>query len=311
MEFCILLKNKMLSSLSEMAIFTQVVEVGSFTQAAIVLNLDTSAVSRAVSKLEKTLNTQLLQRTTRQLCLTENGAEIYQHCKDMLLAAERAITTSQQLQAEVSGGLRLYAPRALGKVLIHPLVMQFIRIYPKVKVNFILDDRPIDLIHEKIDIEFRITDQPSVGLMGRKLNHIEQILCAHPEYLANFGEPYTPQEIKQHRCITLSDRLIDTRWKFKSKYKTCTIDVESHYSVNHSGARLDAALQGIGIATLPKFVALRALEEGNVQHVLSDWTLQTNYQGDVWMLYAPSKHVSKKVQLFREFIVNALRHENV
>lgn len=296
----------MLFCLSEMAIFTHVVDTGSFTQAALLLNLDTSAVSRAVSKLEKNLDTQLLQRTTRHLRLTEHGTQIYQHCKDMLHAADRAIATSQQLKTDISGNLSLYAPRALGKILIHPLVIQFIKTYPNIKIHFVLDDRPIDLIHEKIDIEFRITDQPAVGLMGRKLNHIEQILCAHPNYLAHYGEPSSPQELKQHRCITLSDRLNDTRWKFKTKNKACTIDVESHYSINHSGARLDAALQGLGITTLPKFVALEALQQGHLQHVLNKWTLQTNYQGDVWMLYAPSKHLSHNIRLFRDFMVDAL-----
>ena len=299
--------NKFLPYLTELAIFHQVVDCGSFTQAAQRLGLDPSGVSRRVSKLEKQLNIQLLHRTTRHIRLTEQGQLIYSHTQQMLHAAQQAIETAEDLNLEPTGSLHLYAPRALGKILLHPIVMRFMQAYPQINVIFSLDDRPIDPISAGIDIEFRITEKPPQAFVGRKLMDVEQIACASPRYLQQYGKPLHPKDLTAHRCISLSAETIDTRWYFQTGQKSVVVDISPIYCINHANARLDAALTGIGIATVPKFMAEQDLKQGNVQQVLSDWQLQTNYTGRVWMLHAPHRHIPTKIRLFKDFLLNQLQ----
>ena len=298
--------NRLLPYLSDLAIFYQVVECASFTQAARLLGLDPSGVSRRVSKLEKQLKIQLLHRTTRQLRLTEQGQLVYAYAQQMLQSAQQAIEVAEDLTIEPTGTLHLYAPRALGKILIHPIAMRFIQTYPHIQLIFSLDDRPIDPIEAQIDLEFRITEKPPLALIGRKLMDVEQIVCASPQYLIDHGEPLHPKDLVQHRCISLSQEIADTRWHFRTNQHSISVDTSPVYCVNHAQARLDASIAGIGIATVPKFMAQQDLKQGRVKQVLTDWQLQTNYTGSVWMLHAPSRHLPSKIRLFKDFLLKHL-----
>ena len=308
MDYCAMHNNDLLPYLQDLVIFNQVVDCGSFTQAAQQLGLNPSAVSRSISKLEKKLKVQLLTRTTRKLNITDQGKLVYQHSQIMIQAAQQAIEGSQNLSAELSGKLHIYSPRALGKILLHPLILKFIQQHPQLEVVFQLDDRPIDFMDAQVDLEFRITEHPPVELMGRELLYIEQILCASDDYLKSHGYPMQPEDLRSQQCISLSPHITDTRWRFKNKSKTMVVDIHPHYAVNHAEARLDAIVQGIGIGTVPKFMAQTKLDQGIVHQVLKDWDLQTNYTGTVWMLYAPTKHLPNKIKVFRDFMLDHLRN---
>lgn len=299
-------KNQLLAVLPEMAIFVKVVETGSFSGAARQLGFTPSVVSRSVARLERELKTQVLLRTTRKLRLSDSGVEVYKHCCQMLESAYAAMEVSGTFSAEPAGKLRLCAPRALGRFLIHPHIPAFLARYPQVDVVFRMEDHAPDLMAEQIDLAFCITDEPPPGLMGRRLMRIEHIVCATPAYLARHGTPLHPHELKQHSCIALSEDVVDSRWKFSKEGKTATVDVEGRYTANHTGVRLDAVLQHLGIGGLPYFTARQALEEGLVCQVLPDWTFRTNYYGDAWVLYAPTRHVPPNVRVFIDHIAGQL-----
>ena len=301
--------NELLPYFNDLVIFVQVVNAGSFTQAAVQLSLNTSAVSRAISRLEKNLKTQLLIRTTRQLNITEQGAVVYEHSCNMLQAAENAVQSCLELNEDLTGTLKIYSPRALGKILLHPLVLAFMQQYPQLKIIFKMEDRPIHLIEEDIDIEFCITDHPPAELMGREMMMIEQILCASHQYVESHGMPQIPSELKAHRCISLSPEMIDTRWRFKSEHKQSSVDISPYYTVNNAESRLDAVLTNLGIASVPKFIAAPMLQQQKIVQILPEWQLQTNYAGKVWMLYGATKHLPKKIQIFRDFILQQLQNE--
>lgn len=298
--------NPLLPLMYEMAVFVQVVEAGSFSEAARQLGTAPSAVSRAISRLEAALHTPLLQRTTRKLRLSEAGVEAYRHCQDMLRAIEAVADVAGEKQIEPSGKLRISAPRALGRHLIHPHIAEFLAKYPQVDVVFSMEDRPVDLIEDHVDLAFCITDDPPPGLKGRKLFRIEQIVCATPEYLQRAGTPHNPKQLTEHSCITLSENPIDSRWKFSKDSRTLHVDIKGRYTVNHAAARLDAIKQHVGIGCVPKFMAEEALASGELLPVLQDWQFTTNYQGDVWMLYPPTRYVPLKVKSFVDFICEKL-----
>lgn len=299
-------KNDLIPLLNELATFVAVIEAGSFSEAARRLDVAPSAVSRSVNRLESALRTALIQRTTRKLRLTDTGENVFRHAQDMLRAVEAVAEVASDKQQEPTGKLRISAPRALGRHLIHPHIAEFLQLHPRVDVVFTMEDRPVDLIEDHIDLAFCITDTPSPGLMGRKLMRIEQIICAAPAYLDGQAELTHPSDLKQHTCIALSENAIDTRWRFSTTNKHISIDIAGRYFVNHAGARLDAITSGLGVGCVPRFMAEEALARGEVVQVLSNWQFETNYQGDLWMLYAPTRHIPLRTKSFIQYMVRKL-----
>ena len=195
--------NLPLPLLGEMAIFVKVVETGSFSEAARQMGASPSSVSRSISRLEQALATRLLQRTTRKLRLSEGGEEVFKRCQEMVNAARSVMEISGQFTHEAEGLVRVSVPKAVGRFVIHPHMPEFLRRYPKVDVQLILEDRPVDLIDDNLDLILRISDSPPPGLVGRPLFPIEHLLCATPQYLAEHGTPEHPHDLLEHSCIYL------------------------------------------------------------------------------------------------------------
>lgn len=301
--------NQSIHYLQEMAIFVKVVETGSFSETARQMGATPSAISRAISRLEKVLGTRLLQRTTRKLRLSESGQQIYVNCLDMVNAAQAVMESSGQFHSEPQGTVRMSVPKAVGHFMLHPHMPEFFQRYPKIDVQMLLEDRYVDFIDDGVDLAIRITDHPPGGLMGRRLIEINHLLCATPQYLAEHGIPEQPQDLKQHSCIYLGEQPSDSKWKFQQGSKTITVQVSGRYSANHTGIRLDAALKHIGIASLPYFVARHALQDGRLIQVLPDWYFKTYYSGDAWLLYPPTRHLPPKLSVFIQFLAEKLALE--
>ena len=301
--------NQSISLLQEMAIFVKVVETGSFSETARQLGNTPSAISRAISRLERALGTRLLQRTTRKLRLSESGTQVYAYCLEMVNAAQAVIDNSGKFNSEPHGTVRISVPKAVGHYLLHPHIPEFLERYPKVDVQMLLEDKLIDFIDDEIDLAIRITNEPSLGLKGRKLIEIDHVIVATAEYLEKNGMPQQPQDLKEHQCIYLGEQASDSNWKFQKENKTTSVSVKGRYSANHTGIRLDAALKHMGIASLPYFVARHALETQALIQVLPDWYFKTYYSGDAWLLYPPTRYLAPKIEVFIHFLAEKLRLE--
>lgn len=309
MDLCAVSINLPLSLLAEMVVFVRVVEVGSFSEAARQLDTSPSAISRSVARLEKALAIRLLQRTTRKLRLSDVGEEVFKRCQEVVGAAQSVMDLSGRYSQEAEGLIRVSVPKAVGRYVVHPHMPEFLRRYPKVDVQLILEDRHVDLIDDNVDLSMRITDQPPPGLVGRQLFLIEHLLCATPAYLAEHGTPRQPEDLRHHSCIYLGETPADARWKFKQGSKTVTVGVTGRYAANHTGVRLDAVLQHIGIGSLPYFTARQALEQGEVVQVLPAWNFIASYHGGVWLLYTPTRYLPPKLRVFIDFLVERLAQE--
>lgn len=301
--------NQSISLLQEMAIFVKVVETGSFSETARQLGNTPSAISRAISRLERALGTRLLQRTTRKLRLSESGKQVYAYCLEMVNAAQAVIDNSGKFNSEPHGTVRISVPKAVGHYLLHPHIPEFLERYPKVDVQMLLEDKLIDFIDDEIDLAIRITNEPSLGLKGRKLIEIDHVIVATAEYLEKNGVPQQPQDLKEHQCIYLGEQASDSKWKFQKENKTTSVSVKGRYSANHTGIRLDAALKHMGIASLPYFVARHSLETKALIQVLPDWYFKTYYSGDAWLLYPPTRYLAPKIEVFIHFLAEKLKLE--
>ena len=309
MDLCAVSINLPVTLLTEMVVFVKVVEAGSFSAAARQLGSSPSAVSRSIARLEKALAIRLLQRTTRKLRLSDAGEEVFRRCREMAGAAQAVMDLSGRFTREAEGLIRVSVPKAVGRYVIHPHMPEFLRRYPKVDGQLILEDRYVDLIDDNVDLSIRITDEPPPGLVGRELFPIEHLLCATPQYLAEQGVPRQPEDLREHSCIVLGETPADARWKFRQGSKSVTVGVRGRYAANHTGVRLDAVLQGIGIGSLPYFTARQALEEGRVIQVLPEWDFIASYHGGVWLLQTPTRYLQPKLRVFIDFLVERLAQE--
>jgi len=301
--------NQNLNLLNEMVTFVKVVETSSFSETARQFGTTPSAISRAISRLEKALGTRLLQRTTRKLRISESGQAVYERCLDMVNAAQAVMESSEKFHLEPQCQIRISVPKAVGHYLIHPYLPEFLRLYPKIDIQLLLGDRYVDLIEDQVDLAIRITEKPHDGLMGRKLLEIDPVICATPEYLSRFGTPQHPHDLKEHQCIYLGEQASDSKWKFQKGNKTTSVHVKGRYAANHTGVRLDAALQHLGIASLPFFVANKAMKNKQLIQVLPNWYFKTYYSGGAWLLYPATKHLPPKLKVLIEFLAQKLAQE--
>ncbi|MDB5894482.1 MAG: transcriptional regulator, LysR family [Rhodoferax sp.] len=304
--------NSFIQVLPEMVTFTRVAELGSFSAAAAVLGMTPSAASRQVTRLEKELGVQLMLRTTRQLRLTEAGEEAFARCREMVAAAQGAMDIAQQFASAPRGRVRISAPKAFARHVLHPLILGFLRRYPDVDVQVVVVDRDIDPIREGIDLVVRMTESPPPGMAARPLMRVEHVLCASPRYLA-MGQPIEhPRDLAGHSCLALGEREHDHQWRFRrhdpasGAAEEADVVVHGRYTVNHSELRLEAVLADLGVGGVPSFVARQALEEGRVVRVLPDWQLQAGYQGTAYILYAPTRFTVPKCRVLIDHLAAAL-----
>ena len=298
--------NNLLDSLPDMVVFARVVDAGSFSAAARQLGLTPSAVSRQVARLEAVLQVRLLERTTRKLRLTEAGTAAYARCQAMWSAAREVLALSDTHTTQARGLVRISAPKALGRQLLHPLMPSFLKAFPEVDVQLLLTDRTVDLFEDAIDLAIRITDAPPPGLAGRPLFPVRHFVCASPAYLAQQGTPLHPRELAGHSCLYLGEDERDRHWRFRRDGTETSVRVAGRYVCNHSEVRLEGALNDLGLASLPEFTARRHLASGELVAVLSEWDHLTYYAGMAWLLYPPNRFLATKVRVWIDHVVEGL-----
>ena len=296
--------------LPDLATFVLIIDQGSFTAAAKAAGSTPSAISRSVSRLEQALGSKLLHRTTRKLALSETGKMVYEHAQEMLNAAQMAMDSGSSRQQVAQGKLTVSVPKAVGRFVIHPLMAEFFERYPDVDVCLRLEDRYMDLIDDGVDLALRISQSPSPGLYGKALMPVSHVICATPAYLRQHGTPDTPQALRHHSCISLGETPADARWKFRLGEKSETIQTHGRYAANHTGVRLDAVKNHLGIGSLPLFTAREALANGEIVQVLPEWEFISDYSGDLWLLWTRNQHMPARMRAMIDFLSEKLPQQN-
>jgi DNA-binding transcriptional LysR family regulator len=293
-----------MDSLTDIAVFAQVVESGSFTAAAERLSLSKSVVSKYVTRLENRLGARLFYRTTRRLSLTEVGRTFYERSRRGLQEIEEAEAEVSHLQGEPRGTLRLNTPMSFGILHIAPALPEFLRRYPEVSIDMNLDDRQVDVIEEGFDLSVRISDLPDSSLVARRLGPCRHAVVASPDYLDRHGTPTTPDELKHHSIISFRYQESAREWHFRSPdNKTVSVAVSGSFQANNSLALREALLGGIGITRTPTFVVGEDIQTGRLRPILANYeTLEVS----IFLVYPQRQHLSPKVRAFVEFFVERI-----
>ncbi|HWK96940.1 MAG TPA: LysR family transcriptional regulator [Pseudolabrys sp.] len=294
-----------MDKLASLRAFVNVVELKSFAEAGRKLRLSRSAVSKYVGELERDLGVQLLNRTTRQASPTETGQAYYERAVVVLADLDAADQAATQLQSTPRGLLRVNAPMSFGTIKLGPLLADFMDVYPDLQIQLVLTDEQVDPVQEGLDVTLRIAELEPSSLIARKLADIERVVCAAPAYFRKHGRPQTPADLRQHECLTYGFLSTGNQWKFTGP------DGQDHWiapkwslCVNNAEVLRDAAVKGRGVTVLPVFLAEQELSSGALVTVLNDYRTP---QLTLYAIYAPTRHLSVKVRLFIDFLVQRLR----
>jgi len=290
-----------MDKLQAMEVFVQVVDAGSFTRAADILQLPKATVSTLVSGLESHLSVKLLHRTTRQVSVTADGAAYYERCLAILNDVQDAEDALSRRRLSPAGRLRVDVPSGLGHNLIVPALPSFFERYPDIRLELGCSDRPVDLIEEGVDCVVRGGNLADSSLVARRIGVLLFVTCAAPSYLARRGMPQHPNDLQQHECINYFSSKTGKvyEWDFTREGQRIETRVPGSVAVNDSSAYLTAALAGLGIAQLPVFTALPHIEEGRLQMVLPEWCSEPL---PLHVMYPQNRHLSAKVRAFVEWV---------
>jgi len=291
-----------MADLNSLAIFAKVVEARSFSVAARRLKMPISTVSRRVAELEDQLGVRLLERSTRNLRLSDIGAEILGHAQRAAELSETLdIAVSNQLST-VAGILRLSAPPSLSDTLLAPLLCAFQASYPHVRVEVLVTQRHVDHIAEGVDLAFRLGVLKDSSLVARQILTYRRQLVAAPAYLRRVEPPKTPKDLLKHRLLAFARRPGDPSWTFvhQSGRETQTISFAPHLSMNDYAGLTPALLAGAGIGELPPVVQPELLRDGRLVEVMPDWRFPP---WDLSVVHLGNRHISRPVRVFKEFAV--------
>jgi LysR family transcriptional regulator, regulator for bpeEF and oprC len=290
-----------MNKLQAMEVFVQVVDAGGFTRAAEHLQLPKATVSTLIQSLESALTVKLLNRTTRQVSVTADGAAYYERCLRILSDVREAEESVSRTRLSPSGRLRVDAPTSLASEIIIPALPDFFARYPDIKLELGCSDRPIDLIEEGVDCAVRAGNLTDSSLIARRVGILDFITCATPGYLAKYGRPSHPSELARHRCINYfsskTGKIYD--WAFSRDGERIEVPLPGDLAVNDSNAYTSAGLTGLGIALMTRFTLAPYLADGRLELLLEDWSSDPV---PLQVVYPQNRHLSAKVRVFVEWI---------
>ncbi|WP_229008221.1 LysR family transcriptional regulator [Methylophilus sp. Leaf408] len=284
-----------------MLAFTRVVELESFTKAAMSLNLPKTTVSAQVLALEKRLRVKLLHRTTRRISVTTDGAAYYERAIRLLNELEETEAALHQATSNPKGRLRVDVPTPLGRLVIIPALQDFLKRYPEIQLEIGCDDRPIDLLEEGVDCVIRVGHPLDSTLVARRVGTMQFLLVASPEYLQTYGRPTHHDDLQRHQAVHFFSSKTGKVRNFILEHsgEEQEIPTNRKLAINNGDAIVAAALAGIGVCQVPTFMVQGYLNEGKLERVLGDYptgSLPLN------ALYPQNRHLSSKVRTFIEWV---------
>ncbi|OJB30924.1 LysR family transcriptional regulator [Burkholderia ubonensis] len=293
--------------LHAMRIFARVAHLGSFTKAAEQMQLPRPTVSNAVQYLEKHLKIRLLQRTTRRVALTAEGATYYERCVRLLADLDDAETLFEDAGASPRGVIRVDLPErfALDKVI--PAIPSFHVRYPDLRIVMSTTDRFVDLIADGIDCAVRVGALSDTSLVARRIGELAQVNCASPAYLARHGTPRSPDDLPEHVAVgyfsSRTGRELDWEYADMDTGEMHAVKMRSIVSVNSSQAYLACCVAGLGLIQAPRDGLDAPLADGTLVEVLPEWNAAPL---PVSVVFPHGRHLAPRVRIFVDWLADAL-----
>ena len=290
----------MADALQEMTVFSRVVAAGSLSAAARELHISPALVSRRVAALEARLGVRLINRTTRSLHLTDEGASYFDTCTRVLAEIEEADAAVAAGRIEPQGPLKVAMPASFGHQHLTPLIPEFVALYPKIQLALSLSDRNVNLIEEGFDLAIRIADLEDSSLAARRLAPNRRVVCASPAYLSRHGTPRTPEDLAHHNCLTTSNNFAMS-WEYKDPHgKRGSVRVSGRYACDNWEVLREWALAGLGVALKSTWDVHRHIEDGSLVPVCPGYTFHSDVA--IYAVYPHRRFLPAKTRVFIEFL---------
>lgn len=287
-----------MSRIDNLRVFTEVVIAGNFTSAARRLGLTPSAISKQISQLEARLGVRLLNRTTRSVGPTEAGQLYFERCRTILEELDEAESLIADMDTTPRGTLKIAAEPVFGRAILARIIAEYSLLYADVKLELFLTDHSLELVKQGFDAGIHLGELNDPALTPIHFVDQNVILCAAPQYLAQFGEPESADQLAEHRLIKIFH--LESRMSRPiDEYDSLGIQGGFHMTVNDTDMAYHAALAGIGIASLPIYVALPQIERGGLKQILPAITTQSL---PVQLVHQSHRHVSRKARSFIDFL---------
>ena len=283
---------------------TVLAEQGSFTRAAERLDVSKAAMSQKIKELEQIAGVLLVQRTTRSVRLTSAGEKLVEELREPFARIEQSFFSVRDTAGPVRGLVRITAPVAFARQQLVPIIGEFLRDYPQLRLQLDVTDRIVSLSSEGFDLAIRHSDTLPETHVALPLCDTQTVLVASPAYLNQQGIPNTPQDLMQHNCLYYPRGVESPRWRFVTAAdgEEVQVRIQGCFATNNSESIRDAALQGLGIAMLPDFSAREALAAGSLQQVLPEWQPVEAFVARLWIVRPWAAQVPRAVTTFTQWL---------
>lgn len=299
-----------MDQLAAMRSFVRVVESGTFSRAADLLEIPKPTVTKLIQGLESHLNTKLLNRTTRRVTVTADGAAYYERVVRLLSDLDEIDGSMTVSQAKPRGKLRVDIPGSIAHLVVIPALPDFLAAYPEIQLELGVSDRRMDLMTENVDCVVRGGELTDPSLVARRVAEMNMMTCAAPSYLARHGEPKHPLDIEEgHQIVGYfnSRNGRATTFNFNKGDERFEVSAPCPVSVNEGKSYLLAGQLGLGLLQLPVFMARCYLKSGELVPILTDWTADSK---PLHIVYPPNRHLSNKVRVFVDWIASLFARED-
>ncbi|HMW47523.1 MAG TPA: LysR family transcriptional regulator [Cellvibrionaceae bacterium] len=285
-------------------LFVAVARSGSFAAVARQRNQDPSLVSRSIAQLEAELGVRLFQRSTRKMLLTEAGARLLEKVQALLEELSGALEEVASSAHEPSGTLRMTASVTFGHHCVLPLLKEFRTLYPKIKIDLVLSDDPLDLIASHIDLAIRLGPSISGNLIVTKLLDCHYRVVASPDYIASSAPIVQPKDLTAHACLLFPERIFAPDWQFKRPgEEPVVVRVSGDLILSTGDALRQMALRGMGPALLPHWAILDALEDGRLVDLFPTYqAAAASFNSAAWLVYPSRDYLPKKVRVMIDYL---------
>ena len=294
-----------MDKLAAMTTFVRIVEKGSLTAAANALNTSLPTVVRILATLERQLGVSLLNRTTRRIHLTDEGAQYLDRCRAILSQVQDAEAELSFGQAEPQGRLTVTASVLFGRRYVAPIVSEFIRRHQNVNVEMLFVDRVVNMVEEGIDVAVRIGHLKDSSLVAIQVGQVRRVICASPQYLRRHGIPRTPADVRTHRCIRHTGLSPRNEWNFRVGRRRVTVPITSAIICNEIDSTLNACTTGLGLGMFLSYQTAPYRKSNKIRYVLEEFE---DEPAPVQIIYPHTRRLSTTVRAFVDECARKLRH---
>ena len=293
-----------MDKLHAMATFVRIVERGGLTRAAESLDTSLPSVVRTLAALEREVGVRLLNRTTRRIHLTDEGALYLDQCRAILAAVSEADASLAARQREPRGRLAVTAPVLFGRRFVVPIVASFLARHPIVSAETLLLDRQVSLVEEGLDAGVRIGRLADSSLVAIAVGELRRVVCASPQYLRKHGVPKVPEDLRGHAGVRFGALTPGNEWRFKVGRRIVAVGVSARFATNQVDAAVEACERGLGPGMFLSYQVAAAVEAGRLRYILADFEREPV---PVNVIYPQTRLRSGTVRAFVDFAVPKLR----